>query len=165
MRNNAGRRGWLIPGNKVMHYFWVRKRLAAAAAAAAISISGILFASAPAALADTSSCGPGVSPYYVCEVTQTTAEGYASAYATFNEDNQLSYGTFANYSGYSMNVWVEIDYGNGYTPTVWGPVSMPYDPDGDTILSPTFYDGGYYTFSCFQFTSWSGAAVHCTEGV
>lgn len=164
MRNNAGRRGRPIPGNNVLHYLRMRKRLAAIAAAAAISASGILFASAPAALADTSYCTT-TAPNNICEVSQSTAVGYASAYATFDSDTKLSWGTFANESGYNMNVWVEIDYGDGNLHTVWGPVAMPYDIDAPPITSPNFYDGGYLTYSCFQFTSWSGAAVHCTAGV
>lgn len=135
----------------------MRKRLAAAAIAA-ISASGILFASAPAALADSSLCfsSPGS---YTCSVVQQTAAGYAAAYSTFygfNSDVQ-----FANASGYSMNAWVNIDYGNGYV-TVWGPVSVP---NGDYPDAGPFDDSGFLTQGCFQFTSWSGAAVHCTAGV
>jgi hypothetical protein len=142
----------------------MRKRLTAAAAVAAITVSGLLFASAPAALADTSYCVSN-PPDYICEVQQATAAGYASAYATFDGDTGNSWGTFGNYSGYSMSAWVEIDYGNGPV-LVWGPVSMPYDPDGDSRTSPPFDDSGYLTYSCFQFTSWTGAAVHCTpQGV
>jgi hypothetical protein len=135
----------------------MRKRLAAAAIAA-ISASGILLASAPAALADTSTCysEPGS---YTCTVVQQTAAGFAGAYSTFYGFN--SQVQFANESGYSMNAWVNIDYGNGYV-TVWGPVAMP---NGDDIFTPDFDDSGFLTQGCFQFTSWSGAAVHCTAGV
>lgn len=139
----------------------MRKRLAAVAAAAAISVSGFLFASAPAALADSSSCGYSGTQNYGCSVWQTTATGEASAGVSFDGGTGDSSVAFSNYSGYTMNAWVNIDYGNGYV-TVWGPVSVANNQYPD---AGPFEDRGYLTQACFQFTSWAGAAVHCTGGV
>jgi hypothetical protein len=61
-----------------------------------------------------------------------------------------------------LNFWVQQDTGGGYV-TIWGPHSVP--ATGGAVRSPSFYDGSGLIRTCFQFTSWSGAAVHCTQGV
>jgi hypothetical protein len=139
----------------------MRKRLAAAAVAAAISVSGILFASAPAALAESTSCYYSGTASYTCVVWEDTADGLGWAGATFNGATGNSEAGFVNTSGFSMYAWVNIDYGNGYV-RVWGPVTLSNEQSDN---AGPFDDSGYLTEACFQFT-WSGAAVHCTpEGV
>jgi hypothetical protein len=160
MRNNVGRWGRLIPGNNVLHGSRMRKRLAAAAAAAAISVSGILVASAPAALAESTSCYYSGTQSFTCVVWEDTADGLGWAGATFNGATGDSVASFVNTSGFSMYAWVNIDYGNGYE-TVW---STTLSNEENARAGP-FDDSGYLTEACFQFTG-SGAAVHCTpEGV
>lgn len=125
-----------------------------------MSASGILFASAPAALADDSGCFSGTG-YYACYDYQYTAGGYADALVTFYGSSGNSTANFDNDTVYSMEAWVAIDYGNGYV-TVW---STPVAPGTLGVPAGPFDDSGFLTQACFQFTSWSGAAVHCTGGV
>lgn len=135
----------------------MRKRLAAAAIAA-VSATGILFAAAPAALAD--GCFSSPEGYNECTVQQNTAAGYAEADAFFYGSSGTSNGTFINASGYSMEAWVQINYGSGWI-IVWQRAM----PNGSDMASGYYDDNSSWTEACFQFTSWSGAAVHCTGEV
>jgi hypothetical protein len=158
MNNNVGCRWRLIPGNNLLRYFSMRKRLAAAAIAA-ISASGILLAPAPAALADVSSCSTDLYGSY-CEDLVNTAAGSAGT-QSFGGGGQFD-ASFWNDSGYNMRVWIAVDYGNGPVIIWWTPMASNQYPNG--LESPVFNTAGATAYACFQFTSWSGAANHCTAG-
>ena len=85
------------------------------------------------------------------DLTSKTSATYASAYF------------FNDYTGYTMNAWMERSTNGGQT---WSTVSGVHAMSGhDYVVTYAYYDGpGYLARSCFQFTSWSGAAVHCTAG-
>src|SRR5512146_1895550 len=134
----------------------MRKQLAAAAVTACIAAGGLV-ASAPGARADQSSCGQWSVTLYSCWVGQGTAQGSGQARVYFDGSTGLAAGSFSNTSGFSMRSSLQIDYGTGYV-TVWS-------SDNFIGLSPWFDDSGYLARACFQFTSWSGAALHCTAGV
>jgi hypothetical protein len=137
----------------------MRKLLTAVAIAACVA--GITIASGQAARADSTLCdnSGGVN---TCEVWQNTAAGQALAAASYDTDSGNAWGYVSNRSGFSLNVWVQQNTGDGYA-TVWGPYGI--SSSGGALRSPSFFDGTYLTRTCFQFTSWSGAAVHCTAGV
>jgi hypothetical protein len=98
---------------------------------------------------------------YECQVAQTTAAGYGMAAVYFDTSTGQSWGTIRNNSGFSMHGWIQINYGSGYV-TVW---SVNLANGAPAAISPHFDDHLYFTRGCFQFTSWSGAAVHCSDGV
>jgi hypothetical protein len=49
----------------------------------------------------------------------------------------------------------------------WSVVSSVHAMSSNGSVSTyAYYDGpGYLARACFQFTSWSGAAVHCSTGI
>jgi hypothetical protein len=112
-------------------------------------------------------------------VTQDTAAGAGIASVTWSDPgantilsskNTPAY-AYANidndFSGYSMAGWLERSTNGGAT---WSVVSgVHYLNSGNTYteaLTDAYYDGpGYLARACFQFTSWSGAAVHCSPGI
>ncbi|MBF9069070.1 hypothetical protein [Streptacidiphilus fuscans] len=147
----------------------MRKRFRAAIGAAAL---GIVLVSAGTAQADTTDTNGRWA-----EVTQTTASGWATADLQFvdgagNPINSKTTPAFAQATffdtetGYTLNGWLERSTDGGRT---W------YQESGIHALSSTgttesttdpYYDGpGYLARACFQFTSWSGAAVHCSPAI
>jgi hypothetical protein len=127
--------------------------------------AGIAVSGATAANAETSSCAytSATSAFgagYRCDVWQTTAYGEAWAGLQYVNSTQRAFGQFANINtGYSLRGWVQRRYNGGDPSTVWGPASIGAAGDA----SPGWPDPGLYSMrACFQFTSWSGAAIHCT---
>lgn len=94
----------------------------------------------------------------------------ASGNATYSKTTPASAkAEFYDYhTGYTMNGWLERSTDGGQS---W------YQVSGIHSLSSThsteqeqttgqYYDGpGYLARACFQFTSWSGAAVHCGPAI
>jgi len=109
-------------------------------------------------------------------VSQATAVGVANAtvqWTTQTESIDLSSKTsttyayawfYMDYTGYNENAWMERSTNGGQTwTTVSGVHAMG---SNDFVSTDAYYDGpGYLARACFQFTSWSGAAVHCTAGI
>lgn len=108
-------------------------------------------------------------------VSQATAIGEATATVVWTNQTgndvltktsaTYAYGYFfADYTGYTMNAWLERSTDGGQT---WSTVSGVHAMSShDWVSTYSYYDGpGYLARACFQFTSWSGAAVHCTAGI
>lgn len=146
------------------------------AALTAGSAASILLGVGTAAHADTVYTSGGDS-----SVEQDTANGYGAATATFvnsagDEIDTKTSGTYIKgqfwdiLSGYTMNGWLERSTNGGAT---WSTLSgvhslVPSGGSSDDYYAATdnYYDGpGYLARACFQFTSWSGAAVHCTAAL
>ena len=143
------------------------------AAIGAVTLGIVLF-SAGTAQADTTDTNGRWA-----DVNQTTASGWANAALQFVDASgdpinskttpAFAQATFSNVeTGYTMNGWLERSTDGGKT---W------YQESGIHTLSTTltsvadqttdgYYDGsGYLARACFQFTSWSGAAVHCSPAI
>jgi hypothetical protein len=115
---------------------------------------------------------PGVS----ASVSQTTAVGVATGtvyWTTQSESIDLSiktsstyaYATFyADYTGFTMDAWIERSTDGGQS---WSTVSSVHAMGSDDFVSTyAYYDGpGYLARACFKFTSWSGAADHCSAWI
>jgi hypothetical protein len=139
------------------------------AVAAACTIGVALGASGASANAATATAGSA-------SISQTTAVGVANAavqWTTSTESIDLSTKTSAtyayayfymDYTGYNENAWMERSTDGGQT---WSTVSGVHAMGSNDFVSTyAYYDGpGYLARACFQFTSWSGAAVHCTAGI
>jgi hypothetical protein len=109
-------------------------------------------------------------------VTQTTANGEATGTVVWTDQSEsidldtktsatYAYAYFyAQYTTYTENAWLERSTDGGET---WSTVSGVHTLDSEGFVSTdAYYDGpGYLARACFQFTSWSGAAVHCTAGI
>lgn len=149
----------------------MRRSFKAAIGAAAL---GITLVSAGTAQADTVD-----SNGRWAEVTQTTASGWASADLQFvdgsgNPINSKTAPAFVQATfydvetGYTMNGWLERSTDGGNS---WYRVSGTHTLSAtltstDEATTDPYYDGpGYLARSCFQFTSWSGAAVHCSPAI
>ncbi|TDT98297.1 hypothetical protein EDD99_6524 [Streptomyces sp. 846.5] len=130
----------------------------------------LLLGTGTAAHADTVVDGENFS-----KVTQTTAAGYAEAEAWWSDTTRTPVysktsttyvtGYFGDTnSGYTMNGWLERSTDGGAS---WYTVSGVHSLSGNSSAeTDAYYDGpGYLARSCFQFTSWSGAAVHCSHGI
>lgn len=113
-----------------------------------------------AAYADTVGCSWTSNGLYYCRVLQTTDAGWADATTDYFPSTGYSLVEIHNeFSGYTMKGWAERRYNGGPVSTVWGPVNSP----NGSVQSTEVYDrGAYQVRACFQFTSWSGAAIHCT---
>ena len=143
------------------------RRTVKLAIAAACTIGIALGASGTSAKAD-----PAVS----ASVSQTTAEGVMTGtvvWTTQTESIDLSTKTsstyayayfYADYTSFYENAWLERSTDGGET---WHTVSGVHAMDSyEFVSTDAYYDGpGYLARACFQFTSWSGAAVHCTAGI
>ncbi len=71
---------------------------------------------------------------------------------------------------YTMDCWLERSTDGGAD---WSQVSGTHELTSSTseafqpgTATGGYYDGpGYLARACFRFTSWSGAAKHCTDGI
>jgi len=111
-------------------------------------------------------------------VEQETANGLGEAqvywtdqtghYVLTSKSGAYAYANILNdESGYSLDGWLERSTDGGAS---WYRISGVHAlNDGSAYKNaPTdaYYDGpGYLARACFQFTSWSGAAVHCSPGI
>ncbi|WP_427925116.1 hypothetical protein [Streptomyces sp. cg40] len=90
--------------------------------------------------------------------TGSALEKTDPAYAAAVIDNDTS--------GYSLKGWLERSHNGGAFERV---SSVHYLNDGNGenyVQTYGYYDGpGYMARACFQFTSWSGAAVHCSPAI
>ena len=70
----------------------------------------------------------------------------------------------ADNTSYTENAWMERSTDGGQT---WSTVSGVHAMSSSgSVTTYAYYDGpGYLARACFQFTSWSGAAVHCSTGI
>ena len=118
----------------------------------------LLLGTATSAVAETKVDEPGM--YYV---TQDTATGDCMA-ELFHGSGDFVRGTFYNDdSSYTCEGWLERSTNDGAS---WSLLS-----DYHTLASGAadqntddYYDGpGYWAKACFKFTSWAGAATHCTD--
>ncbi len=142
-----------------------------AAAAAAISVT---FAAASTAHADTV-----VNGGWYSDVTQTTTSGYGEAQVAWVDSTGNYYvgdkntpafveGVFEDVdTSFTLNAWVERSTDGGAT---WSYLSgihaLSSSSSPQNIWTYPYYDGpGYLARACFQFTSWSGAAVHCSAWI
>jgi len=84
-------------------------------------------------------------------------------------------GRFLDTSGYTLNGWLERSTDGGQT---WYTVSGVHSLTSASlsvaqwVQTDDYYDGTsgtwpgeYLARACFQFTSWSGAAVHCSPAI
>jgi hypothetical protein len=99
-------------------------------------------------------------------VTQTTADGdcNAEAMASVIQKGDFVQGEFSNVgSGFTCMFWLIRSTNGGGS---WSVISGYHTLTGtsDTQMTDPYYDGpGYEAEACFKFTSWSGAATHCTD--
>lgn len=116
---------------------------------------------ATAANAETRSCFWSGGEY-VCSVDQTTAAGEADATTWYDPSSGYdSVSIQNNGTGYTMDGWVERrNNSTGVYEQVWGRVSLPNGYHGNTVV---YNRTPYQVRACFQFTSWSNAAIHCTD--
>jgi hypothetical protein len=148
-----------------------RAGMVAVALAAAI---GTAMAVGPAANAETTD-----NQGWYASVQQATATGYGDASVSWYDRTTSSipdsksapayaYADIDNdHSGYSLDGWLERSTDGGAS---WYRISGIHTlNDGsadDDSQTDSYYDGpGYLARACFQFTSWSGAAVHCSPGI
>ena len=149
----------------------MNKRIKAAVAAATL---GLVLAGAGVAQADTSQ-NNGSNALVVENTANGLGEGYvwwvngsgdpvdSKSTPAFAEAEFYDYQT-----GYTLNGWLERSTDGGKT---WTQVSGTHalsSTTTDSSSAPTdgYYDGpGYLARACFQFTSWSGAAVHCSPAI
>lgn len=140
------------------------------AAMTVVAAGALLLGVGTGAQADTVVQGTNYS-----QVTQTTTAGVASAEAYWSDTsgNPVYSKTSTTYvtgyiadtdSGYTLNGWLERSTDGGKT---WFTVSSVHSLSGNSsVTTYGYYDGpGYLGRACFQFTSWSGAAVHCNDGL
>ncbi|MBF9069071.1 hypothetical protein [Streptacidiphilus fuscans] len=142
------------------------RNLAKAALVATLALGAVAGVSTDA-LADTTNQGTGWA-----NVDQPTAagDGFAAVYWTTSTKTApaSAFAVIDNaHSGYNLNGWLERSTDGGRTwYTVSGVDSVNYPNADVTIQTYNYYDGpGYLARACFQFTSWSGAAVHCTAAI
>lgn len=149
----------------------MRRSFKAAVGAAAL---GIVLVSAGSAQADTVDTNGRWA-----EVTQTTTSGWAEAALQFvdSSGNPINSKTTPAYAeatffdvetGYTLNGWLERSTNGGSTWTQESGIHALSSTLSSTDESTTdpYYDGpGYLERACFQFTSWSGAAVHCSPAI
>ena len=146
--------------------------------AAAVATLGLTFVCTGTAQADSQGGGDGSNWGQVLEYT---ANGYGEAWVNWSDsaggggvstktDTTYAVATFydAN-TGYSLNGWLEREHDGTWT-QVSGTHALTsnLNTSGNDTQASTdaYYDGpGYLVEACFQFTSWSGAAVHCTPAI
>jgi hypothetical protein len=104
-------------------------------------------------------------------VAQTTDLGTGWAQVDWNAGSKTTpayaYAYIDNgHTGFALKGWLERDHdGEG-----WQRISDYHylDDTGSDTHAETdqYYDGpGYLARACFQFTSWAGAATHCTPAI
>lgn len=150
------------------------RRIVKLAIAAACTVGIAMGASGTSAEAATASSVP-----YVANVIQGTADGEGIAVVSWTNaaetegpttktSSTYAMATIINdYSGFALNGWLERSTNGGNT---WSNVSSVHAFNNGSVYSAVntyaYYDGpGYLARACFQFTSWSGAAVHCSPGI
>lgn len=127
---------------------------------------GALIGSGGAASADTTWTGVNYAG-----VDQDTALGSGWAQVDWNAGSKTApayaYAFIDNgHSGYSLNGWLERSHNGGAFERVSGIHALNDGSADASVLTDAYYDGpGYMARACFQFTSWSGAAVHCTPAI
>lgn len=137
-----------------------RRRLAIGCAALASATT--------VALGTTASAAVSTPVEYV---SQPTATGLCNAVLfttnTVKADDPFVFGVFQNQdSGFSCDGWLMRSTDNGASwQQLSGVHSLNSNPDQtESATTYNYYDGpGYLAKACFQYTSWSGAAVHCTN--
>ncbi|TDT98296.1 beta-lactamase inhibitor (BLIP) [Streptomyces sp. 846.5] len=140
------------------------------AAMTVAAAGGLMLGTSASAHADGVITGENYSLF-----TQSTASGFAEGEAWWTDSSGTSVyaktsttyasGFFANVgTGYTLNAWLERSTDGGAT---WHTVSGVHSLNsGGNVQTYPYYDGpGYLARACFQFTSWSGAAVHCSAGI
>ena len=149
----------------------MRRHIRAAVAAAAL---GTVLVSAGSAQADTVQ-NNGSNALTV----QNTADGFGEAYVWWVDGSGNPTGSkatpasakaeFYDYrTGYTLNGWLERSTDGGKD---WQQISGTHALSSTTSsqqeqTTDPYYDGpGYLARACFQFTSWSGAAVHCSPAI
>ena len=92
---------------------------------------------------------------------QNTAAGSASGSTIYYASNQYTDGLWYDRSGYKMKVWLQR---RASASSAWATIAGPHNmTTGTSWETDHYYDGGTRQIrACFQFTSWSGAAWHCT---
>ncbi|WP_377267645.1 hypothetical protein [Peterkaempfera sp. SMS 1(5)a] len=113
------------------------------------------------------------------EVTQTTADGWASAFLQFvdasgNPINDKTTPAFVQatfqsvQTGYTLEGWLQRSTDGGAN---WKQISGTHVlsttlTSVDDSMTDRYYDGpGYLAQACFKFTSWAGAATHCSPAI
>ncbi|MBF9069076.1 hypothetical protein [Streptacidiphilus fuscans] len=142
------------------------RTLSKAALVAAVSLTTVLGVTT-AAQADTTFTGVNYAGVY-----QTTADGSGLAQVDWTTGTKTA-PAFAHayiensHTGYSLNGWLERSTDGGKTwYTVSGVNALNNGSVDSTVQTYDYYDGpGYLARACFQFTSWSGAAVHCSPAI
>ncbi|WP_427925115.1 hypothetical protein [Streptomyces sp. cg40] len=127
---------------------------------------GAMVGSGSAASADTTWIGANYAGVSVntakgvgwAQVDWTTGSKTAPAYAHAWIQNGST--------GYSLDGWLERSHNGGAFVRVSGIHALNDGSTDTSVQTYDYYDGpGYLARACFQFTSWSGAAVHCTPAI
>jgi hypothetical protein len=96
-------------------------------------------------------------------VTQTTADGECNASVNGVTGDFVEAIINNVNSGFTCMGWLERSTDGGGS---WSTISGYHTVlnNGDSQVTDLYYDGpGYEARACFEFTSWSGAATHCTD--
>jgi hypothetical protein len=99
-------------------------------------------------------------------VIQYTADGECDAqvYNSLLEGPHFAQALVQNdNSGYTCTGWLERSADGGES---WSTISGDHTVLNNGAIQDTdpYYDGpGYEARACFKFTSWAGAATHCTD--
>jgi hypothetical protein len=126
-----------------------------------LATAALVIGGASVARAQTNEDYPGNNWVY-----QYTASGFCNAEVY---DSEEVYGDYVqasvsnNDSGYTCMGWLERSTDGGGS---WSVISGYHTVanNGNTQATDPYYDGpGYEARACFKFTSWSGAATHCTD--
>jgi len=142
------------------------RKLMKAALVVTVSLGTVLGVTT-AAQADTTFTGANYAGIYtdtaagvaLAQVDWTTGTKTAPAYAHAYIEN--------SHTAYSLNGWLERSTDGGKTWSIESGINALNDGSADTsVQTYDYYDGpGYLARACFQFTSWSGAAVHCSPAI
>lgn len=106
-------------------------------------------------------------------VVQDTASGLGEAMVvwsgTFPTKTTPAYASAIIYndtSGFTLEGWLERDHNGEGFKRISDKHALNNTTGNADIPTDAYYDGpGYMTRACFQFTSWAGAAIHCSPAI
>jgi hypothetical protein len=128
--------------------------------------AGVLAGGGTAAQADTTYNG---GDYAFVKQTTDAGAGRAVVYWTKESKDAPTYAQAYIYndaSGFALDGWLERSHDGGDFVRISDKHSLDDGSTGSVAGTDAYYDGpGYMTRACFQFTSWAGAAVHCSPAI